>query len=56
MERDNVYDLSSKIAGEELTQEQKDHWWQVLEDCERGAEYARRVLKIGEFATKKGNE
>lgn len=54
MSRENVFDLSSKIVEKELTPEQEEHWWQVLEDYERGAEYARRMLKIGIYATEKG--
>ena len=51
---DNVHDLSSRLSDKELTDEQLEYWWGVLEDSERAAEYARRMLKIGKYATEKG--
>lgn len=30
-----------------LTPEARELWWQYLEDCERGAERARRILGVG---------
>ena len=50
----NVHDLSSRLSNNELTYEQLEYWWGVLEDSERAAEYARRMLKIGKYATEKG--
>lgn len=56
MERDNVVDFSSRLSKDELSKEQEDYWWKVLEDCERGAEYARRMLKLGKYSVEKGVE
>lgn len=53
-EKNNIHDLSHKLNEKELTHEQLEYWWRVLEDSERAAEYARRMLKIGKYATEKG--
>lgn len=54
--RNNVHDLSSKIAKNGLSPEQENYWYQKLEDAERAVEYAKRMLKLGRFATEKGVE
>ena len=38
----------------QLSPEATNNWYQYLEDCERGAERARRVLGIGRIAVEKG--
>ncbi len=38
---ENVVQMFPKT---ELTDEQKIYWWKVLEDAERQAEYARKML------------
>ena len=54
--KNNVHDLSPKIARNNLSPEQESYWYQKLEDAERAVEYAKRMLKIGKYATEKGAE
>tara|TARA_B100001245_G_C22891839_1_gene429658 strand:- start:2802 stop:2960 length:159 start_codon:yes stop_codon:yes gene_type:complete len=51
MERDNVIYMP---APKELTPDQREHWENYLEQCERGMELALRML--GRIGVEKGLE
>lgn len=55
-EKDNVVNMPQTVFERELDEDRKAYWLNVLRNCEKGADYARQMLKLGEYAVEKSEE